>query len=83
MGGGLSIRRLGYAEAPAGLVSSLVRNVGGEFHLWVRQLPIPELQNQRDKVRAFHMGDFRNYGPYLDPYYNTAPLIFRVPKKGP
>ena len=30
----------------------------------------------------YHMGGCQNYGPFLDPYYNTHP-IFRVPKKGP
>ena len=28
-----------------------------------------------------YMGGCQNYGPFLGPYYNTAP-IFRVPQKG-
>ena len=29
-----------------------------------------------------HKGGRQNYGPFLGPYYSTAP-IFRVPKKVP
>ena len=29
-----------------------------------------------------HMGGCQIYGPFVDPYYNTPPIIFRVPKKG-
>ena len=35
------------------------------------------------RARMLHMGGCKNYGPFFDPYYNTAPNIFRVPKKGP
>ena len=28
-----------------------------------------------------HVGGCQNYGPLLDPYQNTAPNIFRMPKK--
>ena len=27
-------------------------------------------------------GGCQDYGPFLDPSYNTAHIIFRVPKKG-
>ena len=27
------------------------------------------------RVRGFYMGGCQNYGPFLGPYYNTAPII--------
>ena len=30
-----------------------------------------------------YIGDCQNYGPFLDPDYNTAPNFLGVPKKGP
>ena len=30
-----------------------------------------------------YMGSCQNYGPFLYPYYNTAPNIKGTPKKGP
>ena len=38
--------------------------------------------NQSEDLIAAHVGGCQNYGPFLDPYYNTAPNI-GVPKKGP
>ena len=29
------------------------------------------------------MGGSQNYGPLLDPYYNTAPIFLGYPKKDP
>ena len=42
--------------------------------------------DQKTKTQSLpqleHLGGYQNYGPFLDPYYDTAPNIW-VPKKGP
>ena len=30
---------------------------------------------QSRTVNLYHMGSCQNYGPFLGPYYNTAPII--------
>ena len=30
--------------------------------------------------RVLHLGGCQNYGPFLGPYYNTAPIIQGTPK---
>ena len=37
----------------------------------------------RVQVPDLHMGGSQNYGPFLDPSYNTAPSIWGTQKKGP
>ena len=40
-----------------------------------------ELCNMLDQFWCWHVGGCQNYGPFLGPYYNTAPNIFGYPKR--
>ena len=35
-------------------------------------------------ILGLYLGGCQNYGPFLDPFHNTAPILLsRVPKNGP
>ena len=58
-------------EGVDGVVSSLTRNC--TFIAWLVVMWCLG-QHDRQLLRSY-MGGCQNYGPFLDPYYNTAPNI--------
>ena len=42
---------------------------------WIGKRPGDPLCEKR------YMGGYHNYGPFLDPYYNTAPNIYGTQKR--
>ena len=70
---------------PSTLPRLLAKDIGVQMlELRVRRgLPSRTALLLRLALPFSDMGRCQNCGPFLGPYYNTAPIIFRVPKKGP